>query len=217
MSRIIVIAKAPRPGFAKTRLIPALGDAGSAKMAKQLLNHALNQAIDAKIGPVELCFAPDDWHCSQELAELLPQSKQWVEQKQLQFSTQGSGNLGERMARACERSMVLGESVILMGSDCPGLTAEVLRQLDQHVKTKPVCFVPANDGGYVALALSRYDSSIFTNISWSTAQVAEQTRERLRALRWQWLELSPLADIDELEDLQYLPDEWKTEFRISEV
>ena len=58
-TRIIVIAKEPRPGKVKTRLIPALGEAGAARLADRMLRHTLAQALDANIGPVELCVSPD--------------------------------------------------------------------------------------------------------------------------------------------------------------
>ena len=56
--RIIVFAKAPRPGLAKTRLIPALGAAGAAALAARMLAHTLDQALASDVGAVELCVAP---------------------------------------------------------------------------------------------------------------------------------------------------------------
>ena len=58
MTRIIIFAKAPVPGFAKTRLIPALGEAGAAGLARQMLFDTLKEALAAGIGPVELCVWP---------------------------------------------------------------------------------------------------------------------------------------------------------------
>ena len=57
--RIVIIAKAPRPGYAKTRLIPALGAQGAAALAQRMLRHAVSIALDAGVGPVELCAAPN--------------------------------------------------------------------------------------------------------------------------------------------------------------
>ena len=51
---IVVFAKAPVPGLAKTRLAPALGEAGAAALAERMLRHALAQAVAADVGPVEL-------------------------------------------------------------------------------------------------------------------------------------------------------------------
>lgn len=57
--RIAVLAKAPLPGYAKTRLIPALGAAGAAALAERLLAHAAAQAVAAEVGPVTVWAAPD--------------------------------------------------------------------------------------------------------------------------------------------------------------
>ena len=56
------MAKAPLPGFAKTRLIPALGADGAAALAACLLEHTLQQTLAAALGPVDLCCAPDATH-----------------------------------------------------------------------------------------------------------------------------------------------------------
>ncbi|HSM20899.1 MAG TPA: glycosyltransferase, partial [Rubrivivax sp.] len=59
---VIVFAKAPVAGMAKTRLAPALGSARAAALAERMLRHALTQAAAADVGPVELCAAPDTTH-----------------------------------------------------------------------------------------------------------------------------------------------------------
>ena len=56
--RIVIFAKAPRAGYAKTRLIPALGADGAARLARRMLTHMVNQALDAGVGPTELCMTP---------------------------------------------------------------------------------------------------------------------------------------------------------------
>src|SRR5690349_5237235 len=58
-TRIIVFAKAPQPGAAKTRLIPALGVQGAAALAQHMLAETLRSALGAELGPVELCATPD--------------------------------------------------------------------------------------------------------------------------------------------------------------
>ena len=58
--RTVILAKAPRPGLAKTRLIPALGASGAAQLAHRMLQHTLQQALAAGLGPVELCRTPPE-------------------------------------------------------------------------------------------------------------------------------------------------------------
>lgn len=88
---LIVMAKAPVPGFVKTRLIPALGADGAAALAARLLSHALQEALAAEPGAVELCCAPDAQH---------PAFDAWRGTPGLTLSAQGEGDLGARMRRA---------------------------------------------------------------------------------------------------------------------
>jgi glycosyltransferase A (GT-A) superfamily protein (DUF2064 family) len=56
--------------------------------------------------------------------------------------------------------------------------------------------IPADDGGYVLLGLNRSNMRLFSDIAWGGEQVLAATRERLSELRWRWLELPPLWDVD---------------------
>lgn len=195
---ITILAKAPRAGFAKTRLIPALGADGAASLAHRLLDHALAQAHAAGIGPVELCVTPRSDAMWRQMR--LPAGTQ--------LSDQGEGDLGDRLARVCERVTSTGGPVLLMGTDCPALDAERLSTIASQLATHDAVMVPATDGGYTALALQRFDASLFTNIAWSTASVGATTLSRLRALGWRVAVLPVLSDIDEPSDLGALPAGW---------
>src|SRR5687768_18608023 len=52
--RVLVLAKAPRPGLAKTRLVPLLGEQGAAALQARLVKHALKTAHAAALGTIEL-------------------------------------------------------------------------------------------------------------------------------------------------------------------
>ena len=197
---IIVFAKAPVAGLAKTRLIPALGATGAARLAALMLKHAVAQALASEVGTVEVCVtpAPEDLMWS----ELLPQHAA------LRISDQGHGDLGERMARAAQRALDAGHAVLLMGTDCPDLTAERIRMAAANLLTSDAALVPAFDGGYVLLALNRFDASLFRDIAWSTSSVAQVTRSRMGQLGWSATTLSTLHDIDEPDDLRLLPEAW---------
>lgn len=197
---IIVLAKAPVAGLAKTRLIPALGATGAARLAALMLKHAVAQALASEVGTVEVCVtpAPEDpmW------SGLLPHHAA------LRISDQGHGDLGERMARAAQRALNNGHAVLLMGTDCPDLSAERIRMAAASLHTKDAALVPAFDGGYVLLALNRFDASLFQDIAWSTSSVAQVTRSRMDLLNWSLTTFSTLHDIDEPDDLRWLPEAW---------
>lgn len=199
-TRIVVFAKAPRPGRVKTRLIPALGEAGAARLAEYMLHHTLGAAWAADIGPVELCIDPPpgnaDWHGFH-----LPPG--------VQTSAQGEGDLGARMARAARRSLDADQRVLLIGTDCPQLDVQTLRDAALLLDMHHAVMHPARDGGYVLLGLSAFHPALFDDMPWSTAQVATLTRERLAALGWRAAVGRTLADIDEPDDLVHLPPGWQ--------
>jgi uncharacterized protein len=197
--RILIFAKAPVAGFAKTRLIPALGTQGAASLAQTMLLHTINKALAAQVGKVELCVdpAPSDpiWHTFN-----LPKGILW--------SAQGTGELGIRMARAAQRTTDAGEAVLLIGTDCPDLSIALLREAAQALAAHDVSIVPTYDGGYCLLGLQRFNAQLFNNIPWSTDVVAAQTLQRIKELNWQVKIHPSLHDIDEPADIQWLPANW---------
>ncbi|MBK6295289.1 MAG: TIGR04282 family arsenosugar biosynthesis glycosyltransferase [Rhodoferax sp.] len=204
VTRIVVMAKAPSPGFAKTRLIPALGPHGAASLASRMLQHTLDTALGAAIGPVELCAAPDPadptW---QHVA--VPRGVVW--------SAQGTGDLGARMARAAQRACSQAARVLLIGTDCPALGATQLQgaaaALDDHDAT----LLPTFDGGYALLGLRVVHASMFESMPWSTPVVARETLRRTEQLGWRVKRLATLRDIDEPSDLQWLPPSWQADLK----
>jgi rSAM/selenodomain-associated transferase 1 len=196
---VIVFAKAPLPGQAKTRLAPALGADGAAALAARMLAHTLAQAALADIGPVELCGTPDATH---------PALKAAADVHGVALTDQGSGDLGQRMHRAFERCLRQQGGALLVGTDAPALDAGVLRRAAQALADHDAVFVPALDGGYALVGLRRADPRWFTGLTWSHARVMEDTRDRLRATGARWAELPAVADIDEPDDLVHLPPGW---------
>ncbi len=197
--RIVIFAKAPLPGLAKTRLSPALGTAGAADLARKLLCHCVDEALKADIGPVELCVSPTEQHPVWRELDI-PSTVFWSEQ--------GEGDLGERLARVTQRLTSNDEAVLLIGSDCPGLTAAKLQAAAAALNQHDACLHPVSDGGYALLGLCRDLPSLFMDMPWSTSAVAELTRRRILEEGWTLKVLESLHDIDEPQDLQYLPQNW---------
>ncbi len=155
----------------------------------------MRTALAADIGPVELWCAPDSSHPS--LAAF--------ERHGVTLHDQGPGNLGQRMQRAIEHALANGDSSVLMGSDCPALTAADLRLAAHAIQQDPdVAIVPAEDGGYVLIAARMCSPGLFDGIAWGGNQVMEQTRDRLRTLGWSWEELAQRWDVDRPQDYDRL-------------
>jgi hypothetical protein len=196
---VIVMAKAPRPSGAKTRLIPALGADGAAALAGRLLDAAVAQALAAALGPVDLCCTPD-------AAD--PAFRRLAGMPGLSLSMQGDGDLGARMHRALARQLSMHPAALLIGTDAPALDAAMLRHAALSLAEADAVFVPALDGGYALVGLRRPAPTLFDGMAWSTPAVMAETRSRLATAGLHHTELPPVADIDEPADLRHLPPGW---------
>ncbi len=194
-TRIIVFAKAPQPGAVKTRLIPALGPAGAARLHERLLERTLATAAAAGVGPLELCGdpVPDPFLAARAAAHGAT------------LTAQGSGDLGARMHRVLARALAGAPAALAIGCDCPALTPEHLRDAGAALAAgHDAVLAPAEDGGYVLIGLARAHAALFEHIPWGGPDVAERTRAALGRLGWRWRELEPLWDVDRPEDLARL-------------
>jgi uncharacterized protein len=193
---IIVFARAPQPGAVKTRLIPLLGPEGAAALNARLVKHTLATVRKAALGAVELHCAPD---CDDDFFRFCSN------RYRVDLVAQTDGDLGARLAAAVSAALAVHGRVLLIGSDCPALTARHLRQANQALLDgAATVLVPAEDGGYVLLGLTRSDKRLFEGIAWGSDTVLADTRARLRALGWRSHELEPLWDVDRPEDYQRL-------------
>ncbi|MEX0960449.1 MAG: TIGR04282 family arsenosugar biosynthesis glycosyltransferase [Burkholderiales bacterium] len=191
---VLVFAKAPVPGAVKTRLIPLIGADGAARLQRQLTEHSLRIARDARIGPVELCCTPNREHAF--FAECAVRYR-------MQLSDQTGCDLGERMHNALAQACSEGRSAILIGSDCPSLTATDLGDAAAALASGyRAVFVPSTDGGYMLVGTTASDRRLFERIDWGSATVMAQTRERLHSLGWLWQELPERWDVDRPEDYE---------------
>jgi rSAM/selenodomain-associated transferase 1 len=199
-TRIVIFAKAPIPGFCKTRLIGALGEEGAAALAAKMLCRTVEIAMRADMGPVELCVAPEPEHPSLRALDLV---------SEVAWSRQAEGDLGARMASAVLRTLARDENVLCIGTDCLELEVKHLQEAARALRQNPVVIAPALDGGYVLLGLSQFDASIFQDMVWSTDRVFQETMHRVERLGWHVTQMETLRDIDEPGDLAFLPVKFK--------
>ncbi len=193
--RVQVFTRAPVSGEVKTRLIPRLGAERAAEVQLTLARHALQTAVAADIGMVELWCSPDRSHPA--FAKLAHQG--------IVLRNQGGGDIGTRMQRALSSALLAGDCAVLIGSDCPSLTSRDLRYAAKALQQgNDLAFVPAEDGGYVLIAAKTISSHLFDHIEWGTNRVMQQTRRRLDDLGYSWLELATRWDVDRPEDYERL-------------
>lgn len=193
---ILVFARAPVAGAAKTRLIPLLGAAGAAALHRRLIAQALASARAAAPQRLELWCAPDTAHPFLQAAALTHGAT---------LQAQVGDNLGERMAHAFASALCNVPHALCIGTDCPALTAQHLRDAAGALCAgNDAVFVPAEDGGYALVGLARDEPLLFSDVAWGGPQVMAQTRTRLRELGLRWRELETLWDVDRPADWQRL-------------
>lgn len=161
------MAKAPRPGLAKTRLEPLLGADGCARLQRTLIARATRWAAGA--GPAYVAFTPDD--AGDEIAALAPAG--------VTAFAQAGEHLGERLEAAFAHvAQQHGGPVVVVGTDQPSLGAHhAWAAADDLRAGVDVTLGPATDGGYYLLGARSPDPALFALEAgaWGGAQVLERT------------------------------------------
>jgi rSAM/selenodomain-associated transferase 1 len=190
---VAILAKAPLPGLAKTRLAPALGMDGAAALQGRLIERATETARAAAIGPVTLWAAPDQDHPAfQALAALFG----------VGLARQPDGDLGARILAAIAATR--GPALVI-GTDCPALQPAHLRAAADALNAGiDVVTVPVEDGGYALIGMREAQPRLFADMPWSTAGVMAETRRRLGRLALSWREPARLWDVDLPADVERL-------------
>ena len=193
---VLVFARAPAPGRAKTRLEPRLGAWRAARLQARLTARSLETARHARCGPVELHYRPARAHaffrfCGNKFCVAL--------------EPQRGTDLGERMHGALARALRRHRSAILIGSDCPELGPGDLRRAARLLQGScDVVLAPAEDGGYALIAARRVSRALFQGVRWGGPDVYRDTVRRLDEKGLRWRTLRTVWDVDRPEDVERL-------------
>ena len=191
---VALFVRVPVPGQVKTRLVGGLGAGGACRLYQAMVADILSN-IQACAFPLYL------FHDGTEKSAL---PAAWVAAAAKVIAQQGEG-IGARMAAAFEYCFAENiDQVILVGSDIPGLDADILVNASAALALHDAAMVPVIDGGYCLIALQRerYRSSILEEIPWSTDQVLRVTLQRCEECGMSVALQRPLRDIDTMADVQ---------------
>lgn len=205
---IAVMAKAPRPGQVKTRLVPPLTPEMAAALNAAFLRDVTENiqlaAADAAIdGYVAYAPAGDEARFDGMLAS----GTRLVLADGASISVAGVHGFGRCLLEAAQSLLSRGHrGVCLLNSDSPTLPTSLLARAARALAEPDdrVVVGPANDGGYYLLGTTVPQAHLFQDIDWSTSRVAEQTRQRARAAGLAILELDPWYDVDDADALDRL-------------
>ena len=152
--------------------------------------------------PFQICFTPPD--AGDRILE-------WLGQGYRAFPQNGD-DLGDRMENAFEHVFSDGvEDALLIGSDIPGLTAEVINEAFNALLKNEAVIGPASDGGYYLIGFKKgsFEPNIFHDMIWSTKTVFRETMDRLHEASLKVHVLPELTDVDTVDDLKTLMSQVK--------
>lgn len=206
MSRpaVIVMAKAPRAGAAKTRLSPPLTPEEAARLAASLFADTVSLALRLSASVI-VAYAPADGRAALEeaLRDASPEGTAggivWLEQR--------GGDLGERLAGVVERAAAEGFGpLLLVGADSPTLLPAFLSAALEGLAGggADVALGATEDGGYYAVGVREPAPGLFDAVEWSTPRAYAQTAHNAARLGLRLLELPPWYDVDTPADLTRL-------------
>ena len=194
---LLLFTRCPRPGEAKTRLIPALGPQGAADLMQRLTAHTLAR-VQAFAVAHGVCLTV--YFAGGSRGEMQDRFG-----PRFCYRPQNAGDLGARMLAALKDSLAAGQRpVVIIGSDCPALSPAILEAAMARLQDHDLVLGPAVDGGYYLIGLKDYHPQLFMDIPWGTAQVLAQTLQAAQQSGLSTALLPILRDIDRPEDLPWL-------------
>jgi rSAM/selenodomain-associated transferase 1 len=201
---IAVMAKAPKPGRCKTRLAPALNTEECAAMSAAFLRDITENLRKAGV-PNYIAYAPFgeehlfDGHLAEGTLLVLADGTA--------PAPDNVNGFGRCLLHAIFSLLGAGHSAAgVLNSDSPTLPTEILTEAARLLclPGDRAVLGPADDGGYYFLGLKATHAHMFADISWSTADVADQTRQRAAEIGLELVELPTWYDVDDREALNRL-------------
>ncbi|MGA8551280.1 MAG: TIGR04282 family arsenosugar biosynthesis glycosyltransferase [Stellaceae bacterium] len=205
---IAVMAKAPRPGTVKTRLIPPLSPSSASALSAGFLRDVTeNIALAARAGGIRgyVAYAPAGFEAGFD--GMLANGTGLVLADGAGVSASRVHGFGRSLLHAAQALFAQGhDAVCLLNSDSPTLPNSLLAQSAAALAEggDRIVLGAAEDGGYYLLGMKAPHVHLFEDIAWSTGDVAAQTRERARALGLAVVELDAWYDVDDAPALRRL-------------
>ncbi len=185
-SLLIVFVKNIILGKVKTRLAKTIGDVGAFNIYYELFS--ITESASQKVNVDRHIYFSD---------VIIP--SKWEGDKK--FVQEGE-DLGIRMRNAFQDGFNQGyDNIILIGSDLPNISKEIIDTGFDTLQNNDVVFGPAEDGGYYLVGMSKMNAPIFENKPWSQSELLAVTLTQLKEQQQSVGFIDTLNDIDTFEDL----------------
>jgi len=194
---IMFFVRYPEPGEVKTRLAEESSSEGAAEFYRVFVEEKLAELKDATDGELIVIYTPETE--GKAMSDWLGKEYRFVAQKGVE--------LGRRMENAFREIFFMGhDRAILVGSDIPGLTPDVINAALASLEPGKACIGPAEDGGYYLIGFHRksFVPQVFQGIEWGMDDVHQRTVNRFEGLDIELVELERLDDMDTFEDVETL-------------
>lgn len=192
---LVVMARYPQAGTTKTRLARTLGEQETLKLYQAFLTDLTSHFVVPDYD-LHWAYTPSGVDYTAFMDSLVPDLARYT----YSFPQQGA-DLGERLLHAFQWTSEHGYALtIVIGSDSPHITREIVRQAQEELQDADVVLGPADDGGYYLIAM-RAPHDVFSEIPMSTSVVAAMTIARASSLGLTVRLIEPLFDVDEHADL----------------
>ncbi len=194
---LVIMAKAPRPGWVKTRLAPSLSVDAVVDFYCCLLEDTL--ALARSLGDVEVAIMCPESDVD-ELARLAVNKVSVIAQK-------GEGlaaGLTSVFAHFTEEGQ---RRIIAFNGDSPHLPRFVLEAAFETLAAHDVVVGPTHDGGYYLVGAKTFHPTLFASDGMGTGSALERLVSRVRGLELSLVFVDPFYDIDVSDDLTRLSAE----------
>ena len=193
---LIVFVKYPEPGKVKTRIARDLGTERAAKIYSHMARSIIEKVWRAETYRTVIYFDPPDRETD---------IRAWLGINNVSYEVQSPGTLGDKMSKAIETVFSEGaEKAVLIGTDVPEITAELIRTAFSMLESTEVVLGPTEDGGYYLIGLQMFEPQLFKNIDWSTDVVFNQSLGLIKEQNLSYRIIDSLKDVDTAEDVDPL-------------
>lgn len=188
---LMLFVRNPELGKVKTRLAASVGPETALDIYLHLLRHTRDITQEL---PMDKAVY---------YSERIEENDLWPGQFYQKKLQPAAGDLGDKMKAAFETAFADGyTAVVIIGSDCLQLTADIINEAFEGLEDHEVVIGPALDGGYYLLGMKHLHPELFQDKRWSTEHVFPDTLYDIERLHLSHTLLPYLSDVDELEDLQ---------------
>lgn len=207
-NHILVFTKYPHPGFAKTRLIPAVGADQAAAISRKLSERCVRTVATYCRTSDAIPIIHYAVRAQSSEADLVEGWLSPIGCDKMRFVEQSEGGLGDRLKAAFLASFAGADAraarkVVVIGVDIPEIDENVLSRAFEVLDSKDVVIGPAVDGGYYLLGMRAADVTVFDNVTWGSEHVFEETLRNCNQLGLSHGLLGKLRDVDLPEDISY--------------